>query len=321
VDDSLSAVDLDHALFFDTETTGLAGGSGTIPFLLGLAWYNQGRFQLQQYFLRDLGQEGPMLKMLADRINQSSCIVTYNGKSFDWPLVRNRFIMHRIPVPREPLHLDLLHCARRVFKRNVKNARLVAIEEQVLGFERIDDVAGADIAEHYFSFLRGEPGVPVDKIIEHNAHDLISLAAILIDLDQRYMGREGSASSTDLSLAELAIRVGDIARAQRFLDQVLDAEPSKAHRVEALVLRADLALRDSNYDQSRDSLEQALRLCGSRAKIRPQIQLRLAKLYEHRLRVYPKAIKHARGASQLEGASQSHRRLNRLAIKLDRANS
>ena len=109
----------------DTETTGLSGGTGTLPFLIGTARFeDDGRFLVEQLFLRRPGEEAPMLHWLASQLAATTCLVTYNGKSFDWPLLRSRFVMNRVPVPPLPPHLDLLHCARRVFARRNLGARL-----------------------------------------------------------------------------------------------------------------------------------------------------------------------------------------------------
>ena len=116
LDPRLAGVDFRRVLYLDTETTGLAGGTGTVPFLVGLAWFEERSLRVHQLFLRRLGEEAPMLRVLAERMAESSCLVTFNGKSFDWPLLRTRFVLNRVPVPAELPHLDLLHCARRVFK-------------------------------------------------------------------------------------------------------------------------------------------------------------------------------------------------------------
>ena len=129
----LAGVDFQRMLFLDTETTGLAGGTGTVPFLVGLAWFEGRSLRVHQLFLRRLGEEAPMLRVLAERMAESSCLVTFNGKSFDWPLLRTRFVLNRVPAPAELPHLDLLHCARRVFKHRGSGTRLVHLEEQVLG--------------------------------------------------------------------------------------------------------------------------------------------------------------------------------------------
>jgi uncharacterized protein YprB with RNaseH-like and TPR domain len=122
----LESIDLRRALFFDTETTGLAGGTGTVPFLIGIAWFEDESMRIQQLFLPEMGKEAPMLHWLRERVQQSSCVVSFNGKAFDWPLLRTRFVLNRVPAPSLPPHLDLLHCARRVLRPRLQSVRLVA---------------------------------------------------------------------------------------------------------------------------------------------------------------------------------------------------
>src|SRR5690606_16858678 len=116
LDPSLAGLPLEDLLLFDTETTGLAGGTGTLPFVVGLGWFEAGRLRLCQLLLERPGQEAPILRFLESRLEKASCLVTYNGKTFDWPLIRSRFVMNRLPPPRPRPHLDPLHCARRVFR-------------------------------------------------------------------------------------------------------------------------------------------------------------------------------------------------------------
>ena len=154
------------ALFVDTETTGLSQGAGTLPFLIGLAWFDGESLTLRQLLLQRPGDEAPMLQMVRERICKSSCIVTYNGKSFDWPLLRNRFVMNRVPVPELPPHIDLLHSARCVYKGRLERVRLVNVEDRVLGFLRVDDVEGHEIPELYWSYVRGGSPGALEPVIE-----------------------------------------------------------------------------------------------------------------------------------------------------------
>ncbi len=116
LDPGLASCDPATALFLDTETTGLAGGTGTVAFLVGLAWWDGATLVLEQILVRALGEEAPMLERVGARIAAASMLVTFNGKSFDMPLLRTRFVMSAMPPPAEPPHLDLLHVARRVHK-------------------------------------------------------------------------------------------------------------------------------------------------------------------------------------------------------------
>src|SRR4029077_4384618 len=153
-------------LFLYTDTPGLAGGTGTYAFLIGLAWWDAGALQVEQFFMRDFGEEHAILHELAARIAERPVLVTFNGKAFDWPLLENRFTMTRsIAVPRLAAHLDLLHPARALWKLRLGSVRLVELERhsldaQMVGWHREDDVLAALIPQHYFDYLRGGPAEP-----------------------------------------------------------------------------------------------------------------------------------------------------------------
>ncbi|MEO0326125.1 MAG: ribonuclease H-like domain-containing protein [Myxococcota bacterium] len=136
LDPALGEVDLRGMLLVDTETTGLGTAAGTVPFLVGVAFFEDESLVVEQLLLTRLGEEGPLLRHLAERIAAASCVVSYNGKSFDWPLLRARFVLNRIAAPTLPPHLDLLHCARRLYKRRLQRVRLVDMEREVLTFVR-----------------------------------------------------------------------------------------------------------------------------------------------------------------------------------------
>jgi uncharacterized protein YprB with RNaseH-like and TPR domain len=172
-------------LFLDTETTGLAGGTGTYAFLVGLAWWDGGGFQVEQLFLRDFSEEHSLLYELATRLAERPVLVTFNGKSFDWPLLENRFTMTRaICIPQLAAHLDLLHPARALWRLRLGSVRLVELERHVLdaarlGWHREDDIASALIPQCYFDYLRGAPAQPLAGVVRHNQMDLRGLAALV----------------------------------------------------------------------------------------------------------------------------------------------
>src|SRR5690349_8658730 len=176
--------DPDKWLFLDTETTGLAGGTGTYAFLIGLAWWDAGGLQVEQFFMRDFSEEHSLLQELSLRIAERPVLVTFNGKSFDWPLLENRFTMTRsIAVPKLTAHLDLLHPARALWKLRLGSVRLVELERHVLdaprmGWQRDNDVLSALIPQHYFDYLRGGPAEPLAAVVRHNQMDLRGLAAL-----------------------------------------------------------------------------------------------------------------------------------------------
>ena len=130
LDPTLEGIYFTKALYIDTETTGLAGGAGTLPFLVGMAWFEGRELVVEQLLLERPGLEKPMLQRFAALLSASSCVVSYNGKSFDWPLLRTRFVLNRVAAPKVVAHLDLLHCARRVYKRRLGPVRLVLRDDR-----------------------------------------------------------------------------------------------------------------------------------------------------------------------------------------------
>jgi len=190
-------------LFLDTETTGLAGGTGTYAFLVGLAWWDAGGLQVEQLFLRDLHEEYSLLQELSTRIAERPVLVTFNGKTFDWPLLESRFTMTRtIRVPRLAAHLDLLHPARALWKLRLGSVRLVELERHVLdpvrlGWRREDDVPSAMIPQFYFDYLRGGPGQPLAGVVKHNQMDLRGLAALFGKINSLLAAQEDGFAETD----------------------------------------------------------------------------------------------------------------------------
>ncbi len=228
--DALS--DPEKWLFLDTETTGLAGGTGTYAFLIGLAWWDAGGLQVEQFFMRDFAEEHSILCELAARVAERPVLVTYNGKTFDWPLLHSRFTMTRsIAPPKLAAHLDLLHPARAVWKLRLGSVRLSDLERHVLdpislGWSRDDDTTSADIPQFYFDYLRGGPPEPLLDIAKHNQMDLRGLAALYCKLNH-LIGTElpehGSVDGRDLfGLSRYLQRRGHGARAQTACTQALD---------------------------------------------------------------------------------------------------
>jgi uncharacterized protein YprB with RNaseH-like and TPR domain len=182
------AADPARWLFLDTETTGLAGGTGTYAFLVGLAWWDSAGLQLEQFFLRDFTDEHSMLTALSARLAERPVLVTFNGKSFDWPLLETRYRMTRsIRVPEPAAHLDLLHPARQIWRLRLGSVRLADLERRVLGapssladWDRSHDLRSEMIPHIYFDYLRGGPIAPLLDVFRHNQMDLRGLAAIAV---------------------------------------------------------------------------------------------------------------------------------------------
>lgn len=316
LDPAFESIDLSEALFLDTETTGLAGGSGTVAFLIGMAWFEDQSLRVQQLFLPDFGSEAPMLHSLCDRLQQSSCLVSYNGKSFDWPLLRTRLVMNRVKVPVVPPHLDLLHCARRIFKPRLETTRLVDLERQVLGLYRHDDVPGSLIPSLYFDYVDGGGVAPLLGVFEHNANDLIALAALLARLGGHFEELQEADDPRDhLAYAKVAERAGNGGRAHVFAQAAAQGGADSSCTVEALMLQARLARKDGHVDLEERALVEALEAAED-PSLAAAVRLALAKLYEHRLKDLSRALEHAPHTWPAEPEDATHHRVERLQKRL-----
>jgi uncharacterized protein YprB with RNaseH-like and TPR domain len=175
----LQDFDLARAVFLDTETTGLAGGAGTAAFLIGVAWAEGDRFHVRQYLMRDYHEEAALLHALGEFLATFRYLVTYNGKAFDIPLLESRYRLNRGRFPLEGApHLDLLHPARRLWKKRLDSCRLQSLEVALLGLRREGDVPGEAIPQIYFDYLRSRDGRALARVLEHNRQDVLSLAAL-----------------------------------------------------------------------------------------------------------------------------------------------
>jgi hypothetical protein len=166
-------------LFLDLETTGLAGGAGTYAFLVGCGWFEGGTFRLRQFFLADFGAERALLEAVGELAGTQACIVTYNGKTFDLPLLETRFSLQRMPTPfAEIAHVDMLHPARRMWRDEEVECRLTFLEQALCGHERESDVPGFEIPSRYFQYVRSGDARPLQAVLEHNRLDIVSLAML-----------------------------------------------------------------------------------------------------------------------------------------------
>lgn len=301
LDPTLAEVDPARLLFLDTETTGLAG-SGTVAFLIGLAWFDaDGRLQLEQLLLRSPGEERALLDVLTARVEASSALVTFNGKSFDLPTLATRAVMnHRARLPARP-HLDLLHVARRVHRARLTAFRLTALERDVLGFVRGEDIDGAEVPARYSHYLRTGDEEAIRAVVDHNAWDVVSMAALV--------GLYGEPLDTlrgeDLiGVARTLRRAGALSDAERAADRALElgAGP-EARRVRGEVARA-------RGDRARSLAEfEAL----AREAEDDEVRLELAKLYEHWVKAPLAALD-----VTLRGTGESEERLARRRARLAR---
>ena len=304
------------ALFFDTETTGLSGGTGTLPFLMGVGWLNDGGdFTVEHLFCRTPEEESAQLELMAAHLERAKYIVTFNGKAFDIPLLNTRFIMNRMSNPGHALpHLDLLHIARRIFGRRLSDRSLTGLEHAVLDFKREGDIPGYAIPEVYARYLRKESAKPIRSVLEHNTLDLLALAALGGVLAEMYKKPEAVKHAADhLGLAKAAWMIGERDNADTHLS-LAGQHALGDDRLAALHMTARHALKMKNFDLARDTWLQLL----SQYSDDPYAHLALAKHFEHKEKNYVKAAKHARSAVEVEGDDGVEHRLARLKRKMAR---
>jgi uncharacterized protein YprB with RNaseH-like and TPR domain len=244
-------------LFLDTETTGLSGGTGTYAFLIGIAWWDSGGLQVEQFFMRNFGDEHSILHEISERLEQRPVLVTFNGKSFDWPLLESRFAMTRtIAVPRLAAHLDLLHPARALWKLRLGSVRLVELESHVLdtqrlGWHRRDDISSSMIPQYYFDYLRGGSPLPLVGVAKHNQMDLRGLAALFGKINELLAAEHTARHEIDsldlFGLSRFLQRRGDSSRAHSACEQALDLGLPAEFRTRARRELAQLAKQKGDH--------------------------------------------------------------------------
>ena len=186
-DEMPESFDPTRILYLDTETTGLMGGAGTVAFEVGLGWLTEEGFELHQYVMRDYPEEQFLLRHVADTAERFDVICTFNGKSFDVPLLRDRFLLNRIRTNcLDKPHIDLLHIARRVWKLRLKKCNLSHLEEAILGYPRVDDLPGAEVPERFFRYLKTGDFSLLEDVLEHNAQDVCSMCTLLSHMCRMY---------------------------------------------------------------------------------------------------------------------------------------
>ena len=215
----------DNIVFLDTETTGLHGGTGMVPFLVGLGYFSGEDFIVIQYFIRDFDEEPSMLLALGDVLQRFKLVVTYNGATFDLPLLEARFTLARLNSPFEDMgHLDLLPAARRLWRNGHGSCRLAALENKIAGFFRGPDVPGAMIPRSYFDFLQGRGAATMNGVLKHNVHDIVSLAALAICASDRVVSEPARLDNPlDLfSLGRIVENTAEWKRALTFYEWALE---------------------------------------------------------------------------------------------------
>ncbi len=322
-ENQIEACDPVRWAFLDTETTGLAGGSGTYAFLIGVGRITSEGFTVRQYFMREYAEERSVLQSLEEHLAEFDVLITYNGRSYDQPLLETRYRMNRHQPPFDRLsHLDLLHGARRLWKLRLESCRLVQLEGEILGFHREGDLPGELIPYVYFEYLRSQEAQKLVGIFHHNAMDILTLACLTAIVPVAFRTPDTE------SLSRVGVRRGpELAGIGRWLRAAGESEQSlelfkravNAGLPDSLLFRTlwDIASLEKKLERPFESLRIFTELAGCRNEYRVPALEELAKYYEHEERQYALALDFTEQALRFTNSAALLHRKQRLERRLD----
>ncbi|MBS3942735.1 MAG: ribonuclease H-like domain-containing protein [Dethiobacter sp.] len=311
-------------LFLDTETTGLAGGTGTLAFLIGLGWFEEGRLILRQYFLRHPGEERAMLAHFTAEVSRFDSLVTFNGRSFDLPLIQTRQILAGLVKQSDPQwHLDLLYCSRRLWKERLPSCSLRSLEETLLGLKRFDDIPGEEIPAVYFNYLRRGETIRLKQVFQHNVLDILSMITLLNRVTKAATGSLVEHPADYYSLGRIYLQAGETDKAIESFEQAVLCGDKRLEQA-ALQQLAAAHKKRGRWEMAAALWHELIR----RRCFDLSPYLELAKYYEHQakklelaLHVTTQALDNARRRHRAVSGEQSLpallHRLNRLRRKLN----
>ena len=321
-----SPFNLKETVFFDCETTGLAGGVGTYAFLVGLGYLSGDEFCVEQYFMEDFHQERAVLSAIAEKMSCFRFLVSYNGKCFDLPLLETRWTVNRIDFDSDRwFHLDLLFPRRRLWKRRIGDCSLSNIEKEVLGVGREIDVPSFMIPQIYFDYLRTSEVGALIPVFHHNSHDIVSLLKLAVVIDRVLEALDPVAVEDPIdlySLGRIHQSLGNHHAGVRCFEQALTGDASVELQQGILTSLAFAHKRSG-------SLEEAAGIWRNLTREEFPFSLlaheELAKYCEHKRRDYCKALFFVEKAMaqlnsdlSLDSASRCQRRLGSLEYRKSR---
>jgi tetratricopeptide (TPR) repeat protein len=293
----------EQVAFIDTETTGLSTGTGTYVFLLGIGSFIQGVLTVRQYFLPSPDQESDFWPQVMAELGNFPVLASFNGKSYDLPLINNRLTLMGLPQLEPMLHLDLLYPARRLWRKVLPSCALKSLEEHRLDWRRQDDVAGALIPALYFDYLQSGDHQPLAGVFVHNCRDIVSLFELTAQMSASCADPAETFTRAEefFGLADTYLRTGQVDLAVDLIVSGLERPGNQRVKHQYLYKLAKLHVRTANY-------QQALLVWSEIAGLEPLSltpHVELAKLYEHRLRDLGAAWRSANQAALI-----CHRREN-----------
>jgi len=315
-DERLKELDLRKALFLDTETTGLAGGTGTFAFMIGLGFFEGDGFLVHQFFMRDYSEERASLSLLKGLLESFQFLITFNGRVYDIPLLETRFILSRLPSKiREMPNFDLLYPSRRIWKGAYDNCRLITLESQLLGMERGDDVPSEWIPYLYFDYLQTGDASKIHQVFYHNQMDILSMVALAGRIHLTY--HDPQAAQPRKGIEHFAL--GRLFWEHRYPEKAISCFEIALKRCDENlsweVMRwLSMALKKTGQGEKARSLWEEMVTWPYQKDTFPYIEL--AKYHEHRLKDFDRAVAYVEKAleqipphQQKEIEMLQHRRL------------
>lgn len=303
--------------FVDTETSGLAGGSGTFAFLVGAGAITSEGFVVDQFFMREPGEEASLLEAFTAWLKDFDVLVTYNGRAFDIPLLETRYRLARMKPPFARMrHVDLLFSARRLWRLALERCRLQDLEAHILGFTREGDTGGALIPQIYFEYLRTGNAAPLNGIFEHNALDILSLACLAAVVPAAF--REPAR----LRGAGEMLGIARWLRAEQRFEEALALMREAVRRPLAEPLLYETLWQMADMERRLKRVDAAVALWSELSTVRNAWRAaaleRLAIHYEHSERNYAMALEMTRAALAIEPSEALRKRQARLEARASR---
>ena len=319
------SIDYDETVvFFDTETTGLKG-VGTNIFLLGFLEVLENKFLLTQYVLADPSHEAAFL-FESKLWQRSKTIVTYNGKSFDWPQLETRWTLNQqiLPKLKNMRQIDLLHSTKRIWKNNLERMKLTQVEETKLGFKRNGDIPGFLAPIIYTDAVKSGNASSLMKVLTHNEWDLLSLITLYIHSTNLLL--ESHSQDTATTYTNIGKWYGDLKITEQS-ETVLRTVTNTFHEQDVGLAHFYLAVQQKKrkeYDEATKSFQKALMTIGNKEKLKALEHLAI--IYEHQYKDYSKAFDYTlKGIEMIQNNDSKARklldwtkRLNRLKNKMER---
>lgn len=315
----------DNILFIDTETTGLMGGTGTVAFLIGVGYFKNNKLTIEQHIMRDYDEEPPMLIKIKELLDKKDILVSFNGKSFDLPLIKTRMILNRYKYSNHKLHLDLLHSARRIWSF-LDSCSLESLENNVLDFKRKDDIPGSMIPGVYFDFIEKKDYKLLAPVIEHNIYDILSLITLFTHLKEVHSNNIEDLSSYELyQLGRLKEKEKDFHSCINHLEKAVDKSEESEIKYRALKKLSWQYKRINRYEKALEIWDFLIK--KGKLGIFPYVEK--AKYLEHHLKEYKTALDNTEKAIDLlvekkviinkykEKISKLEHRKNRLIKKIN----